>query len=108
MIIPCANPSCPKPRRDQSKYCSTTCMDTAHNDRKRDKRLTIPKPPVYKLEHKPHPDRVNNLHAGRRVMIVDDHVADPYYITKTELERNAGSYLDLDGIRIYIDGKPYE
>ena len=108
MTIPCANPNCPNTRSDESKYCSTTCMDAAHNDRKRARRKSVPKPAFYKVDHKPHPQRVENLHSVRRVMIVDVQCATPYYISKTELERNAGSYLEMDGLSIYVDGKPYE
>ena len=109
LTIPCANPGCPNPRRDTSKYCCVKCTDTAHNARKKERRMNDPfRVPVYRVEHKPPSRLINNVHTRRRVEIRDDKCGDPYWITKTELERNADVYLHMDGLHVFIDGKPYE
>ena len=108
MTTTCANPYCQNQRRKISKYCSEACINTVRNDLRRARYICKPQPLVYKVDHKTNPIRAQGMHSVRRVQIVDDHVADPYFISRAELERNAEIYLAMDGLQIFVDGKPYD
>jgi len=42
----------------------------------------------------------------KTVMVVDIHVADPWFISKNELELYAREYANTPGITVYVDGTP--